>query len=328
MDLFHCHIAAGNFGDDLNRWPWDDILPDWRAVMPGHLLVGVGTLINDRLPRGMPKVVLGAGVGYGHLPDAALQAECRFVAVRGPRSARARTRALGLPPATGIVDPAVLIADLPAFRNIPRTTRPVFVPHHASVHRHDWAALCAKAGVDYVSPEGEARAVITKIAAAPLVIAESMHAVILADAFGVLWIGVSISYVFTGAKWLDWADSLGVRPRIQPLYPMIDSLRARLPVAPRALFAGRPAARDATAKPALAGGSGARVHDCPVPLHLKIRIALERPQTVARLRALSRAAGQLSDRAVLQTAKARYRASLAETFGPQALCRALQESRP
>lgn len=318
MDLFHYDIASGNFGDDLNLWLWDEILPGWREAMPGHLLVGVGTLINNALPRGVPKLVLGSGVGYGALPDAELMAECRFVAVRGPRSAKA----LGLPPEVGIVDPAVLIADLPAFQNIPKSSRPVFVPHHASVHRTDWAVLCDKAGVDYVSPEGEARAVITKIAAAPLVIAESMHAVILADAFGVPWVGVSISYTFNGVKWLDWGDSLGITPDIQPLYPMIDALRARLPVSPRALLSGQGRSRGTTAvQPALAGGT--RAHDGPLPLHLKIRIALERPQTVSRLRALSRETGQLSDRARLADAKARYRAALAATFGAAALSTAV-----
>lgn len=315
MDLFHYHIASGNFGDDLNTWLWDAVLPGWREVLPGHLLVGVGTLINDKLPRGVPKVVLGSGVGYGGLPDAALMAECRFVAVRGPRSAKA----LGLPPETGIVDPAVLIADLPEFQNIPKSGRPVFVPHHASVHRVDWARLCDKAGVDYVSPEGEARDVIRKLAAAPLVIAESMHAVILADAFGTPWVGVSISHLFNGAKWLDWADSVGVVPQIQPLYPMVDALRARLPFAPHKVFSGRVERINPTQEAPLFGGSHARAHAGKVPLHRKIRVALERPQTVSRLRALSREPGQLSDRAKLEAAKARYRARLAETFGPAPL---------
>ena len=320
MDLFHYHIASGNFGDDLNLWLWDEILPGWREAMPGHLLVGVGTLINDTLPRGVPKVVLGSGVGYGNLPDAALHAECRFVAVRGPRSARA----LGLPPEVGIIDPAVLVADLPAFQNIPKSPRPIFVPHHASAHRMDWARLCNKAGVDYVSPEGGAKEVIAKIAAAPLVIAESMHAVILADAFGVPWVGVSISHLFNGAKWLDWADSVGVVPQIQPMYPFIDGLRSRLPVSPKALLSGRRRSRAAAAGSlALAGGSGARAHEGPLPLHLKIRIAMERPQTVSRLRALSQQTGQLSDRVRLNAAKARYRSVLAEAFGAAALSRAV-----
>lgn len=303
MDLFHYHLKSGNFGDDLNLWLWDDILPGWREVLPGHLLVGVGTLVNNKLPRGVPKVVMGSGVGYGKLPDPALLAECRFVAVRGPRSAAA----LGLPPERGIIDPAVLIADLPAFQNLPKSARPVFVPHHASVHRADWEALCRKAGVEYVSPEGEAREVIAKLAAAPLVIAESMHAVILADAFGTPWHGVSISHLFHKSKWMDWADSLGVSLHISPMYPLMDRL-ARLFPTRRTVAEGERAAPRAQGPGAAAPPPGMRRK---LPLRLRLRIWLERYQAVARLRSLARQQGQLSDRIRLVEAKARYRAALA-----------------
>lgn len=301
LDLFHYHLKSGNFGDDLNLWLWDEILPGWREALPGHLLVGVGTLINNKLPRGVPKVVLGSGVGYGDLPDAELRAECRFVAVRGPGSAAA----LGLPTEAGIVDPAVLIADLPAFQNIPKSTRPVFVPHHASVRRADWESICQRAGIDYVSPEEDAATVIRKLAAAPLVIAESMHAVILADAFGTPWIGVSISYLFHSAKWRDWADSLGVPLKIRPMYPLMDKLRSMLPA--RGRSPSQPVAAD---RPAVA-----IKRQQALPLRLQIRDALERPESVYRLKALARETGQLSDRARLEAAKARYRAVISETFG-------------
>lgn len=307
MELFHFRLASGNFGDDLNLWLWDEVFPSWREALPGHLLVGVGTLINNKLPRGVPKVVLGSGVGYGDLPDAALMAECRFVAVRGPRSAAA----LGLSSETGIVDPAVLIADLPAFRNTPKSGRPVFVPHHASVRRADWENLCRKAGVDYVSPEGDAREVIRKLAAAPLVIAESMHAVILADAFGTPWHAVSISHLFHAAKWQDWADSLAVPLRIRPMYPVMDWIAQMLPKRPVSEGTTAPVAAD-TSAPASHGKAARR----PLPLRRRLRIALEKYQTVARLRVLSRDAGQLSDRRRLAEAKARYRVALDGAFGP------------
>jgi succinoglycan biosynthesis protein ExoV len=302
LDLFHYHLKSGNFGDDLNLWLWDDILPGWREVLPGHLLVGVGTLINNKLPRGVPKVVMGSGVGYGALPDPDLMAECRFVAVRGPRSAAA----LGLPSERGIIDPAVLIADMPAFRNIPKSGRPVFVPHHASVQRADWQNLCRKAGVDYVSPEGDAREVIARLAAAPLVIAESMHAVILADAFGAPWHGVSISHLFHQSKWMDWADSLGVSPRISPMYPLMERL-ARL--FPTRRTAGAGPAGHVQLRPEVA----APQDDAPrrLPLRLRARIGLEQYQAVGRLRRLARTPGQLSDRTRLAEAKAHYRAALA-----------------
>lgn len=291
MQLHHYESASGNFGDDLNLWLWDAILPGWRGMWPDRVLVGVGTLINDRLPAG-EKVVLGAGVGYGALPDAAMLAECRILALRGPRSAKA----LGQPAARAIVDPAVLIADLPEFADIPRNGRPVFVPHHACVRRLDWARLCDRAGIDYVSPEGEARAVIRRLAGAPLVIAESMHAAILADAFGTPWHAVSISHRFNDWKWRDWSESLGLEARIRPLFPLTQAIAARLPrSAPVATVSGQ---------------TSSRPHK-PSARH-RLRLAIEATQAVPHLRALARQTGQLSDRAALADAKRRYRAVLAE----------------
>jgi succinoglycan biosynthesis protein ExoV len=117
MELFHFRAPGGNFGDDLNTWFWDDLLPSWREILPDHRLVGVGTLVNDLMPRGVPKVILGAGVGYGAgLPDARLMAESRVMALRGPRSAAA----LGLPAAVGIVDPAAMIPTFPRFGSLCR----------------------------------------------------------------------------------------------------------------------------------------------------------------------------------------------------------------
>lgn len=301
MELFHYLARSGNFGDDLNTWFWDAFLPGWREAMPGTMLIGIGTLINNDLPRGMSKLVVGSGVGYGALPDAELMAECRFLAVRGPRSAKA----LGLPPETGIIDPAALLPEHPDFRDIPRTGRPIFIPHMASVRRQDWARLCDKAGVDYVSPEADAHSVIRRIAGAPLVIAESMHAAIIADAFGTPWHGVSVSHRFNGAKWLDWADSVDVDPAIRPLYQAIDGPIRRLLRKPQPVSrktddmtggAGRGEAKD---KPMRAEGD--------YPWRSRVRHRLETLMTPSAMRRFAAEPGQLSDRARLEKTRERYR---------------------
>lgn len=206
MDLFFYKFQTGNFGDDLNLWLWDEVAPGWRDARPGHLLVGVGTLINNQLPRGVPKVVMGSGVGYGDRIDADLKAECQFVSVRGPRSAAL----LGLPPETAVADPGILVPELAVFQGIAKSGPPIFVPHVSSVRTLDWASACRRAGVDYVSPEGDAHEVIRRIAAAPLVIAESMHAAILADTFRTPWHAIAMTPQFNDFKWADWAESLGI----------------------------------------------------------------------------------------------------------------------
>lgn len=286
----------------MNHWFWDEVLPGWREASPGHLLIGIGTLVNNDLPRGRPKLVIGSGVGYGALPDPALMAELRFMSVRGPRSAAL----LGLPAERGIMDPAMLLPELPAFRGLARGGRPIFVPHEASMHRQDWDRLCARAGVDHVSPGGDAREVIRRIATAPLVIAESMHAVIIADAFGTPWHAVSISHLFNGTKWLDWADSLGLSLAIDPLYPEIARAAAWRPRKADGLKpspipgAGSDGARGTAPK------GPARGH--PRPLTLRLRMEAEALVTPAMLGRLIARKGRLSDRASLAAAQARYRA--------------------
>jgi succinoglycan biosynthesis protein ExoV len=286
MELFHFRAPGGNFGDDLNTWFWDEMLPGWQDILPGHLLVGVGTLVNDLMPRGVPKVILGSGVGYGSgLPDARLFAECRVVAVRGPRSAAA----LGLPASVGILDPAAMIPTFERFRSRGRGRGVLVIPHHESLRRLNWRAICAMAGTSFLSPCRDSEEVIRRIAGAGLVVTESLHGAIIADAFGVPWRAVSVSARFHRAKWQDWADSLGIDLDLAALLPVAEAGAAR--VAGQTGFAHR-AAR-------------------------KARALWEAQTAVRRLRRLAADGGQLSDRAALGAARDAYRARLAQAFGDE-----------
>ncbi len=280
MKLLFYKAEGGNFGDDLNDWLWDDLLPGWRGWDDAVTLVGVGTLLNEeRLGplRDRRLLIVGSGVGYGAqeiglpLPDT-----WDIRAVRGPQSARA----LGLPPERGIIDPAVMVSELDAFRAIPTAGPPIFVPHHASLGRHDWAAACAAAGLDYVSPAGEAHAVIARIAAAPLVLAESMHGAIIADAFRVPWVPLRVNHRFNAAKWRDWAGSLDLAFDIPPLFPTLDAAFAMLPKR-----------------------RGLRVQR-------RLRVLAERPAVVRALRRAVQRPGLLSDAALYARRKDALRAVL------------------
>ena len=216
MHPFYWESAHGNFGDDLNLWLWDFLLPGFREVHADVLLVGVGTVLNRALlPQGVRKLVIGSGFGYGSLPDFSDAAEWDIRCVRGPLTAGK----LGIDDSLGIVDPAVMVADMPEFQNLPKTGGAIFVPHWESTVGGIWSVVCQAAGLSYVDPCGEAKAVIRAIAQAELVVAESMHAAILADAFRVPWVAVSTSRSINSFKWQDWAASLGVdyRPRHVPI---------------------------------------------------------------------------------------------------------------
>ena len=282
MNLYYHIDPAGNFGDDLNEFIWDELLPGWREWDDTVTLFGVGTILNEqRLQEygGKRILVVGSGFGYGTAPKLPFPQGWDIRCVRGPRSAKA----MGLQPSCAIVDPAVMLPDLARFKNIPKRDAIVFVPHAASVLRHHWQEAAAKSSIEYVSPRENCEGVIQAIASASFVVAESMHAAIIADAFRVPWVSVRISSVFSHDKWRDWGESLQLEYPILDLFPLIE-------------FADRatPLKRFKTAR-------------------RRIRVEIERHAVVNRLKTLSRKKdGNLSSYAILQERKEKYREILEE----------------
>ena len=216
MKPYYWESQHGNFGDDLNLWLWDFLLPGFRDVHPDVLLVGVGTVLNKALlPEEGRKLVLGSGFGYGALPDMCDRSLWDIRCVRGPLTAEK----VGVPEALGIVDPAVLVPDMPDFQNLPKRHKRTFVPHWESAVAGLWPVTCATVGMHYIDPRGEAKDVIREIAQSELIVAESMHGAILADAFRVPWVAVATSDSINSFKWRDWAATVGVehRPRRIPI---------------------------------------------------------------------------------------------------------------
>jgi succinoglycan biosynthesis protein ExoV len=215
MKAFHWQCPQGNFGDDLNLWLWDWLLPGYRDARPDVILVGVGTVLKQGvLPEGLLKLVIGSGVGYGAPPEIAGRSDWDVRCVRGPLSAEQ----LGLPADRAATDPAVLVGDMPEFRNLPKLHDVLFIPHWQSAVYGEWAAVARAAQVAYLSPCGDAKAVIRAIAQSKLVLAESLHAAIVADALRVPWIAVRTHNDLHTFKWRDWTASLGLeyRPAIIP----------------------------------------------------------------------------------------------------------------
>ncbi|MDE1157508.1 MAG: polysaccharide pyruvyl transferase family protein [Neorhizobium sp.] len=223
MKPYHWPSHHGNFGDDLNLWLWDFLLPGLGDVHPDVLLVGVGTVLNPvLLPKGQKKLVVGSGYGYGEAPDIR-DPEWDVRCVRGPLTAAK----LGLSAEMGIVDPAVMITDMAEFQNLPKIHEKTFVPHWESAEFGMWPAVCEPAGLTYLDPRGEAKAVIRHIAQSKMIVAESMHGAILADAFRVPWVAVSTSRSINNFKWNDWASSVGTtyNPRYVPVSTRAEAVR-------------------------------------------------------------------------------------------------------
>jgi succinoglycan biosynthesis protein ExoV len=313
MKPYYWESHHGNFGDDLNLWLWDYLLPGFRDVHPDVLLVGVGTVLNPALlPTDQKKLVIGSGYGYGEPPDIT-QPDWDVRCVRGPMTAAK----LGLSPDKGITDPAALISDMPEFQGLPKIHKKTFIPHWESAEFGMWPSVCEPAGLTYLDPRGEAKAVIRHIAQSEMIVAESMHGAILADAFRVPWIAVSTSRSINNFKWNDWAASVGAtyNPRYVPV-----STRAEA-VAKRAPFWGfrfdgqqsaRPvepqhAAGDTMTQPARTQG---KTH-APAQTGLRgmAKQALAAPSILALWQA-SRTEPQLSPEGMLEERKQRFRAAL------------------
>ena len=46
MDIFYFRLRSGNFGDDLNDWIWDAVVPGLSSMQSDHTLCGIGTLLS------------------------------------------------------------------------------------------------------------------------------------------------------------------------------------------------------------------------------------------------------------------------------------------
>jgi len=206
MQIFYYQAEEGNFGDDLNTWLWPNLIPDCWQKEDDTLFVGVGTVLNDALPKRKRNVVFGSGVGYqpfsGDIKDGSWDVYC----VRGPLSARV----LGLDDEKSVTDTALLVRDF--YGVIPAQDREgvVFVPHISTVKEGKWREVCRKADIKYIDPRGDAEKIAEEISKATVVLADAMHAAIFADAMRVPWIPVVTTVEINTFKWLDWADGMDV----------------------------------------------------------------------------------------------------------------------
>ena len=200
MKLFYFD-ATSNFGDALNPWLWPQLLGPRLAAEPDTLLVGIGTVLNQRLPAAPAYRVFGSGCGYG--PPPALGAHWRFHAVRGPLTAQA----LGLAPDRAVADAAYLLADVPL--PAPRPGPPIgFMPHADAMPRIPWRHLAEHFGLRYIDPFAPVPEVIAAIRGCECLVTEAMHGAIVADLCRVPWLPVATGGNVLAFKWRDWLGAM------------------------------------------------------------------------------------------------------------------------
>jgi succinoglycan biosynthesis protein ExoV len=205
MKLHYQKSVQGNFGDALNEWLWPRFLPGMWAD-DGVVFAGIGTIFDDHSPAARIRVVLGSGAGYAPVPDlAATKDSWRIYGVRGPLTAAV----LRLDADLALTDPAILIAEMPEFPRVDGGAT-LFIPHWKSLKYGAWREVCARLGIEFVDPLTPSEEVVRRIAGARKVIAESMHAAIIADAFRVPWVPIALSREISPFKWSDWSQSKGL----------------------------------------------------------------------------------------------------------------------
>jgi len=205
MKLYY-YSAAPNFGDALNTWLWERLLPGCWNSDDGINFSGIGTIVTSAMPEAHKWIVFTSGAGYGVPPAHFGDQRWHVVAVRGPLSAAA----LDLPAKAAVSDGAMLLAALDGFAPLPENERHgvVFMPHHGVDADIAWQDLCESAGIEYLSPRGDSRVLVERLRGARLVLADAMHAAIVADTLRVPWIPVVSSPESNTFKWLDWTRSL------------------------------------------------------------------------------------------------------------------------
>jgi succinoglycan biosynthesis protein ExoV len=217
MKLYYCKYPKGrqNFGDALNPWLWEQLLPGILDDDPSSVFVGIGTLINDALPRRTPKAKLRAlfstGVGYEKsipIIDDSYQIYC----LRGPISAQM----LGVSADLAVTDGALLLRKLIDESPIPKRYKFSYMPHY-NFAGDGWQEVCRKLDFGYISPAWAIEDILTIIRQTEVLVCEAMHGAIVADALRVPWISVKTHPSILALKWQDYCASMKLQHQFYSL---------------------------------------------------------------------------------------------------------------
>jgi succinoglycan biosynthesis protein ExoV len=299
VKLHYFKDPRGNFGDDLNPWLWPRLLPGLLDDDDRELLIGIGTLLNHRLPSAKWRHIVGSGVGYGRSPS--IDEGTCFHAVRGFESARI----LGLPDDRVITDPAVLLRTVPLPSVLLPRARFGLMLTGRSLQQFDWAAVCRRADVAFISCHWSVERVLQEIRRCDTLLTEAMHGAIVADALRVPWIAVTCSREVLAFKWRDWLSS--VRMNYEPVHilPLYQAA---------ARYTTIQASRNAIKRRLRASGVWSKLWSDPPPRN---STAEEIERAVSELSVATRSRPSLSDETLLVQHVERYLTLLRRLESPQ-----------
>lgn len=209
MKLYYCKYPAGrqNFGDNLNLWLWDKLIPGILDDDESTAFVGLGTLINDSLPRRTPRasqrVIFSTGAGYEkRMPK--IDSSYKIYCLRGPLSAEV----IGVEAQVAVTDGAILVRRLIPI-NKHKVYKFSYMPHY-NFAGEGWKSVCNQLGFGYIDPSSSTAEVLSDINNTEILLSEAMHGAIVADALRVPWIAIVTHPSILSFKWQDWCLSMGL----------------------------------------------------------------------------------------------------------------------
>jgi succinoglycan biosynthesis protein ExoV len=205
MKLFY--YKENNFGDQLNPWLWNKLIPGVMDEDQSTAFIGIGTLINDKLPlktkNSRLRVIFGSGVGYEKgVPQ--IDESYKIYCLRGQLS----TKALGVSPKFAVTDGAILIRKLFNSKSN-KLYKFSYIPHY-EMAGEGWRLVCERLGFGYIDPRWPIEEVLSCISQSQVILAEAMHGAIIADSLRIPWIPVVSNSTILSFKWQDWCQSIGV----------------------------------------------------------------------------------------------------------------------
>ncbi len=194
---------VSNFGDELNPYIWEKYLPGILDQNDDEIFVGIGTLLNDRIPGTKKIIIMGSGVGYGKLPGKSITENWEIFCLRGQLSADKLCVSSKLVAS----DPAILVHNL--FKeDIPKKYKYAYMPHWMNMGS-GWKDVCDNLDFKLLDPLDSIENIIKGIKESEVVITEAMHGAIVSDALRTPWIAVHSSFGdHLPFKWQDWCSSL------------------------------------------------------------------------------------------------------------------------
>ena len=202
MNLIYHKDWRGNFGDDLNIPFFKTLFPDYESVLIDKSLYGIGTLLNNVHGKIKNANIFGSGFGYGDKVDVEWSTTKVF-GVRGPLTALA----LGIDSDKYVIgDPAMYVGKMPNFLTGGNlyNQKKVIALHHRTSELWDFEK---NNNTDYLFLDPgivDIPSYISAIRGADIVYAESLHGAIIASAFGIPFIPISIRGILDERKWEDF----------------------------------------------------------------------------------------------------------------------------